>query len=206
MWPFGVFLVISSAVAAAAGPIDGPARPAPEVEGASAPPTEGTGADAAGGLSEAPRAPDPGAKPRAGNPLWTVPLSALSGTRDRPLFSASRRPPIVAVPIAAPPPKQEVLAPPPPERPLLTLIGTIVSPKASVAMLQGSDAEAVSQLRVGQENDGWQVRGISLRSIVVEKGAQSVELNLPRPTETPAESSLPSIPAAGEQASPPRQR
>ena len=127
-----------------AGPIDGPARPAPEVEGASAPPTEGTGADAAGGLSEAPRAPDPGAKPRAGNPLWTVPLSALSATRDRPLFSASRRPPIVAVPIVAPPPKQEVLAPPPPERPLLTLIGTIVSPKASVAMLQGSDAEAVS--------------------------------------------------------------
>ena len=63
MWPFGVFLVISSAVAAAAGPIDGPARPAPEVEGASAPPTEGTGADAAGGLSEALRAPDPGAKP-----------------------------------------------------------------------------------------------------------------------------------------------
>jgi general secretion pathway protein N len=206
MWPFGVFLVISSAVAAAAGPIDGPARPALEVEGASAPPPEGTGADAAGGLSEAPRAPDPGAKPRAGNPLWTVPLSALSGTRDRPLFSASRRPPIVAVPIAAPPPKQEVLAPPPPERPLLTLIGTIVSPKASVAMLQGSDAEAVSRLRIGQENDGWRVRGISFRSIVVEKGALSVELNLPRPTETPGESSSPSIPAAGEKASPPRQR
>jgi general secretion pathway protein N len=187
MWPFGVFLVISSAVAAAAGPIDGPARPAPEVEGASAPPTEGTGAAAAGGLSEAPRAPDPGAKPRAGNPLWTVPLSALSGTRDRPLFSASRRPPIVAVPIAAPPPKQEALAPPPPERPLLTLIGTIVSPKASVAMLQGSDAEAVSRLRIGQENDGWQVRGISFRSIVVEKGALSVELGLPRPSGAPAE-------------------
>jgi general secretion pathway protein N len=138
--------------------------------------------------------------------LWTVPLSALSATRDRPLFSASRRPPIIAVPIVAPPPKQEALAPPPPERPLLTLIGTIVSPKASVAMLQGSDAEAVSRLRVGQENDGWQVRGISFRSIVVEKGALSVELNLPRPTETPGESSLPSIPAVGEKASPPRQR
>jgi hypothetical protein len=89
---------------------------------------------------------------------------------------------------------------------LLTLIGTIVSPKASVAMLQGSDAEAVSRLRIGQENDGWQVRGISFRSIVVEKGALSVELNLPRPTETPGESSSPSIPAAGEKASPPRQR
>ena len=184
MWPFGVFLVISSAAAAAAGPIDGPARPAPEVEGASAPPTEATGA---AGLSEAPRAPDPGAKPRAGNPLWTVPLDALSATRDRPLFSASRRPPIVAVPIAAPPPKQEVLAPPPPERPLLTLVGTIVSRKASVAMLQGSNAEAISRLRIGQENDGWRVHEIGLRSIVVEKGGQSIELGLPRPDGAPAQ-------------------
>jgi hypothetical protein len=63
MWPFGVFLVISSAVAAAAGPIDGPARPAPEVEGAPAPPTEGTGAAAAGGFSEAPRVPIPAQSP-----------------------------------------------------------------------------------------------------------------------------------------------
>jgi hypothetical protein len=30
------------------------------------------------------------------------------------------------------------------------------------------------------------VQGISLRSIVVEKGAQSVELNLPRPNGAPA--------------------
>jgi hypothetical protein len=172
----GILLTTFSALAAtaAAGPIDDPVRPPPEVEAASAPATEGTGVADAAGLSGAPRAPDAGAKSRAGNPLWTVPLSALSATRDRPLFSASRRPPIVALPIVAPPPqKQEALAPPPPERPLLTLIGTIVSPEASVAMLQGSNTEAISRLRVGQENDGWQVRGIGLRSIVVEKGPQS---------------------------------
>jgi hypothetical protein len=63
---------------------------------------------------------------------------------------------------------------------LLALIGTIVSPKASVAILQGSNAESISRLRVGQENDGWRVRGIGIRSIVVEKGAQSVQLGLPR--------------------------
>src|SRR5258708_33146709 len=28
-----------------------------------------------------------------GNPLWAVPLDALSMTRERPLFSPSRRPP-----------------------------------------------------------------------------------------------------------------
>ena len=178
---------------AAAGPSDEPTRPAPEVEGAFAPATEGAGVADAAGPSGAPRAPDAGAR-RTGNPLWTVPLSALSATRDRPLFSASRRPPIVALPIVAPPPqKQEALAPPPPERPLLTLIGTIVSPEASVAMLQGSNTEAISRLRVGQENDGWQVRGIGLRSIVVKKGPQSIELDLPRPNGAPAEQSLPNV-------------
>jgi general secretion pathway protein N len=192
----GILLATFCALAAraAAGPIDEPARPAPEVEGAFAPHTEGAGVADAAGLSGAPRAPDPGARARAGNPLWTVPLSTLSATRDRPLFSASRRPPIVALPIVAPPPqKQEAPAPPPPERPLLTLIGTIVSPEASVAMLQGSNTEAISRLRVGQENDGWQVRGIGLRSIVVEKGAQSVELGLPTPNGAPAEQPLPNV-------------
>jgi hypothetical protein len=184
-----ILLATFSALAAtaAAGPIGEPARPAPEVEKASAPATEGTGVADAAGPSGAPRGSDPGAKARAGNPLWTVPLSALSATRDRPLFSVSRRPPIVAAPIAAPPPQKEALAPPPPEQPLLTLVGTIVSRKASFAILQGSNTEAISRLRVGQENDGWRVRGIGLRSIVVEKGEQSVELDLPRPNGAPAQ-------------------
>jgi general secretion pathway protein N len=181
MWPLGIFLVTLCALTASAmaGPSE-PAGPALEVEGASALAREATDLADTAGLSRAPHALDPGAELRDGNPLWAVPLSSLSATRDRPLFSVSRRPPFVAAPIVAPPPKQEALAPPAPERPLLTLIGTIVSPKASVAILQRSNAESVSRLRVGQENDGWRVREISLRSIVVEKGAQSVQLGLPR--------------------------
>lgn len=184
--PLGILFATFCALAAraAADPIDESARGAPQIEGVSAPATA-AGTGVADALSEAPHAPGPNAKPRAGNPLWTVPLNALSATRNRPLFSASRRPPIIAVPMAAPPPKEEAVAPPPPERPLLTLIGTIVSPRASLAMLQGSNADAVSRLRIGQENDGWQVRGIDLRSIVVVKGAQSVKLDLPRPDGAP---------------------
>jgi hypothetical protein len=185
----GAILVISTALVAraAAGPIDEPAaRLAPESEAASARAMERIGA--ADGHSETVRTRSPDVTARSGNPLWTVPVSALSATRDRPLFSASRRPPTVALPVVAPrPQKQEALAPPPPERPLLTLIGTIVSRQASVAMLQGSSAETISRLRVGQENDGWRVQGIGLRSITVEKGPQSVELKLPRPNGAPAE-------------------
>ena len=73
------------------------------------------------------------------------------------------------------------------ERPSLALVGTIISPKASVAVLQESNTEAISRLRVGEENDGWQVRGIDLRSIVVVKGGQSVKLDLPSPDGAPAE-------------------
>ena len=174
------------AATAAAGTIDELARPAPEADRTLASAAQESGAADASDLSGAPHARDPGGKSRAGNPLWTIPLSALTATRERPLFSASRRPPVVAAPIVAPQ-KHEVLAPAPPERPLLTLVGTIVSRKVSLAMLQGSNAAAISRLRVGQENSGWQVRGISLRSVVVEKGAQSVELHLPRRNGAPAE-------------------
>jgi hypothetical protein len=176
-----IFLICSVLAArAAADPIDDRVDVRRQAE-AGSPTAETNGVADTAGVSRAPRASDPGAKSRAGNPLWTVPLTALPVTRDRPLFSVSRRPPFVAAPIAALPPKQEALAPPAPERPLLALIGTIVSPKASVAILQGSNAESISRLRVGQENDGWRVRGISLHSIVVEKGSQSVQLDLPRP-------------------------
>ena len=49
----GILLATFSALAAtaAAGPIDEPVRPAPEVEAASAPATEGTGVADAAGLS-----------------------------------------------------------------------------------------------------------------------------------------------------------
>src|SRR5262245_32324885 len=57
----------------------------------------------------------PGAQlpPPGGNPLWGIPMSTLSVTRERPIFSVTRRPP------APPPPKPlvEAPAPPPPAPP-----------------------------------------------------------------------------------------
>jgi general secretion pathway protein N len=187
MRSLGAIFVICSLLAthAAAGPIDDRNDLRPQVE-AGSPATQTKGVADTAGLSRAPRVPDPGAKSQDGNPWWRVPLSSLSATRDRPLFSASRRPPIVNAPGTPAPQKQEALAPPSPERPLLTLVGTIVSPKASVAMVQGSSTDVISRLRLGEKNDGWRVQRISLRSIVVQKGAQSVQLDLPRPNIEPA--------------------
>ena len=48
-------------------------------------------------------------------------------------------------------------------------------------------ADAISRLRVGDENGGWRVQGIDLRSVIVEKGAESVRLGLPKPDGSPSE-------------------
>lgn len=127
---------------------------------------------------------DRDAAPSAGNPLWAIPLSSLSATRERPLFSASRRPASLAAP--AEPPKDE--APPPPpatavERPQLELIGTIVGSGSRIALLKAPGSEAPFRLRIGEESAGWRVQSIDLRSIAVKKLGQTVIIDLPKSVE-----------------------
>src|SRR5438045_3679915 len=40
---------------------------------------------------------------QSGNPLWTIPLASLTATRERPIFTPSRRPPPPVQPIAVTP-------------------------------------------------------------------------------------------------------
>jgi hypothetical protein len=49
---------------------------------------------------EAPLAPIEGRAFSANNPLWAIALTVLTGTRERPIFSSSRRPPAAAVALA----------------------------------------------------------------------------------------------------------
>jgi general secretion pathway protein N len=138
---------------------------------------------------------------QGGNPLWMIPLSALTATRDRPLFSASRRPPAPAVEAAAPPPPAPDPAPappPPPERPALTLVGTIVSPSTSVAMFKDTATQAVTRLRQGEAASGWLLKTVKLRSVIVEKGEQSAVLALPKPLDTSGEQPSPNPLAFGD--------
>jgi hypothetical protein len=72
-----------------------------------------------------------GPSPPAGNPLWAIPVSKLSATRDRPLFSPSRRPRTPTVAAAPAPLPAAVANPAPPEAPSLTLVGTIIGEKAN---------------------------------------------------------------------------
>ena len=104
--------------------------------------------------------PEPGARTHAAeapvSPLAAQAVERLSATRERPLFSPTRRPP-------APPP---ALAPPPP------------SPPPDVALLavimDGEDARAVvrtgpqvRRVQIGDDIDGWKVGQIEARLLVL---------------------------------------
>ncbi len=124
---------------------------------------------------------------QAGNPLGNIPLSALTATRDRPLFSLSRRPAALAIQANAQP-AQAPAAAAPPERPALKLIGTILSPTTSVVLLRDSATQAVTRLGVGEATSGgWRVTTVSLRSVTVGKGGQFAILGLPEPRDAPGE-------------------
>jgi general secretion pathway protein N len=126
------------------------------------------------------RQPSPG-----GNPLWGIPVSALDATRERPVFSASRRPPrppvVAERVVAAPPPPK----PAEPEHPLLTLVGTAIGTPKNVAVVLDRTTKTIVRLHVGETVSGWILRSVDSRTMTVEKNSQTVTLALPAPGSPP---------------------
>jgi general secretion pathway protein N len=129
-----------------------------------------------------PRAAAPG-----GNPLWGVPISLLSASQERPIFSASRRPP--APPPPPPMPVAEAPPPPPPaepEAPPFTLIGTAVGAPRSVALILDQTTKSLVRLHVGEAASGWYLRSVDARAMTLEKNSRVVSICLPAPGEAPS--------------------
>jgi hypothetical protein len=124
--------------------------------------------------------------PPGGNPLWGIPISKLDATRERPIFSASRRPPLPPVVAervtAAPPPPK----PAEPEQPLLTLVGTAIGQPKNVAVVLDRTTKTLVRLHVGEAASGWILRSIDSRTMTVEKNSQTVTVALPAPGSVPA--------------------
>ena len=149
--------------------------------------------------------PDVTAKPAetptvAANPLWAIPLSALTATRTRPLFTPSRRAPapvVASVPVAAPRP----VPPPPavPQHPNLTLVGTVAGENEGVAVFIDTATRDTVRLRTGEGHGGWILQSIERRAATLQKGDQTETLAMPKPTATqapaPVVSPLPPPPA-----------
>jgi general secretion pathway protein N len=132
----------------------------------------------------------PGAQlpPPGGNPLWGIPMSALSVTRERPVFSATRRPP---APPPAPMPVVEAPPPPPaePEPPHLTLVGTATGETDNVAVVIDQTTKNLVRLRVGEAISGWLLRSLDSRKMTIERDSRSVILALPAVTNSTPENS-----------------
>jgi general secretion pathway protein N len=140
-----------------------------------------------------PAIPQPAqSQPQTGNPLWAVPLRTLSATRERPIFSPSRRPPPAAVAVVPSEPAPQAPLPAVPERPSLALVGTIVGEGESIAIFYNLTTKTTVRLRLGQTDEmGWKLVAVDARTTLLEKGRQSVTLALPAPGEPPVNLSAP---------------
>ncbi len=116
------------------------------------------------------------------NPLWAIPVATLSNTRERPIFSASRRPPppvVASAPVAKPPPP-----PPKPsrvERPQLSLVGTIAGGDQSFGIFVDQTTKAAPRLKIGDDYQGWRLSSVNGREVTLERDQQSTVLSLPQP-------------------------
>ena len=144
----------------------------------------------------------PNAAPRidrsdpSGNPLWAIPLSALTATRERPLFLPSRRAPAPAIantPVAVAP---APAAPPPaePEQPPLVLVGAIASETEGYAVFLDQATNSVIRLKTGQDHSGWVLRSVKGREAVLQKDRRTTTLVLPVPGGVPS-AAVPGAPA-----------
>jgi general secretion pathway protein N len=170
------------AIAHTAAPPDRP------VNSAAAPPSDraGNSADAAPQRTAA-RSPDAAAErpASAGNPLWALPLKQLSITRERPVFSPSRRPPPPATPTYVAP--VAVRTPPKsvePEKPSITLLGTILGSTESIGIFFNPTTRDIVRLRVGEDHEGWALRSVKTREATLVKDRERVVLELPPPGES----------------------
>src|SRR5271155_653513 len=129
--------------------------------------------------------PDPRQPPPGANPLSRIPMSSLSVTRERPLFSVSRRPP---APPPAPAPPAKIEAPPPTESagPPLTLSGTAIGGSRDVAVMYDETTKSFVRLHVGEAAGGWNLRAIDRRTVTFEKDSRFVVVSLPAPSAAPS--------------------
>ena len=133
--------------------------------------------------------PARGAKPAAkplvsANPLWVIPLSALTATRERPLFSPTRRVPAPAVANAPALPQAAPPAPAIVEHPDLILVGTVTGEAHDLAVFVEPATHKTVRLLPGQNHNGWILQSVEAKSVTLHKGNRTERLALRPPPAT----------------------
>jgi hypothetical protein len=122
----------------------------------------------------------------AGNPLWELPLEGLSVTRERPIFSPSRRPPPPPPTYVAPVAVRQPAKPPEPEHPAVSLVGTVIGTDVQIGVFLEKATNKVIRLRLGDEHEGWVLRQVKAREVTMVKDAEQILMLDPPPGDAPA--------------------
>jgi len=137
--------------------------------------------------------------PVSANPLWAIPLNTLMATRERPLFSPSRRAPTPVVANAPAIPRPQ--PPPPPavaQHPDMILVGTVTGESSGVAVFIDTTTRDTIRLRAGEDHKGWTLRSVEARSVTLHRGSTTETMVLPPASatagSTPIVSALPPAP------------
>jgi general secretion pathway protein N len=96
------------------------------------------------------------------NPLEAQPLDRLWVTRERPLFSPTRRP----TPPPPPPPPEAAPVAVVPRPPNVQLFGIVVDDEGARAIVR-SGTEKVDRVQIGDDIGGWKVAQIEGRRLVL---------------------------------------
>lgn len=114
-----------------------------------------------------------------GNPLWDTPIKSLRITRERPVFSPSRRPPPpVAVAPAYVPPRP----PAKPASPQLVLLGTVlnaINTVDGIGVFLDETNSTVVRLKAGDHHNGWLLWSVQGREATLRNDRDTVVLVLP---------------------------
>jgi hypothetical protein len=94
------------------------------------------------------------------SPLAAQPLDRFSVTRDRPLFSPTRRPP-------APPPVVVAAPPPPPPPPNVVLLGVVMDGESALAIVRAGQTQKDLRVGIGDDIGGWKVGQIESGKLVL---------------------------------------
>jgi general secretion pathway protein N len=115
------------------------------------------------------------------NPLWSLPLTALSATREMPLFSSSRRP--LQTPPA--PISTATVATAAPERPQLSvsLVGAIAGNNEGIAIFVDRTSKDIIRLKTGETYSGWTLQTVKGREATLERDTEKTILFLNPPAK-----------------------
>ena len=111
-----------------------------------------------------------------GNPLWAIPLPSLSATRERPLFSPSRRAPAAAQSSA------KSASPPLSTRPPLALVGAIAGETDGIAIFLDQTTKGTIRLKTGESHLGWTLRLVKGREAILQKELKTAIFTIPNPS------------------------